>query len=34
LQAHRLAEVGRSYDEVVLALRRARAAWARVAAPR
>jgi len=33
-QAHRLAEVGRSYDEVVLALRRARAAWARVAAPR
>jgi outer membrane protein, heavy metal efflux system len=33
-QAHRLVEVGRSYDEAVLALRRARAAWARLAAPR
>jgi len=31
-QAHRLVEVGRSYDEAVLALRRARAAWARLAA--
>jgi hypothetical protein len=31
-QAHRLVEVARSYDEAVLALRRARAAWARLAA--
>jgi outer membrane protein TolC len=30
-QAHRLAEVGRTYDEAILALRRARAAWARLA---
>jgi outer membrane protein TolC len=30
-QAHRLVEVGRSYDDAVLALRRARAAWARIA---
>ncbi len=30
-QAHRLVEVGRSYDEAALALRRARAAWARLA---
>jgi outer membrane protein TolC len=28
-QAHRLAEVGRTYDDAILALRRARAAWAR-----
>jgi outer membrane protein TolC len=33
-QAHRLADVGRTYDEVVLALGRARATWARLAAPR
>jgi len=33
-QAHRLVEVGRSYDAAVLALRRARAAWARLGAPR
>jgi cobalt-zinc-cadmium efflux system outer membrane protein len=31
LQAHRLVEVGRTYDAAVLALRRARAAWARLA---
>jgi len=30
-QAHRLVEVGRTYDEAVLVLRRARAAWARLA---
>jgi hypothetical protein len=30
-QAHRLVEVGRSYDDAVLALQRARAAWARLA---
>lgn len=30
-QAHRLVEVGRVYDDAVLALRRARAAWARLA---
>jgi outer membrane protein TolC len=33
-QAHRLVEVGRTYDAAVLALRRARAAWARLAAQR
>lgn len=33
-QAHRLVEVGRSYDDAVLALRRARAAWARLVAQR
>lgn len=32
-QAHRIAEVGRTYDEALLALRRARAAWARFATP-
>lgn len=30
-QAHRLVEVGRMYDDTVLALRRARAAWVRLA---
>ena len=33
LQAHRLVEVGRVYDDAVLALRRARAAWTRYAKP-
>jgi hypothetical protein len=33
-QAHRLVEIGRTYDAAVLALRRARAAWARVMAQR
>ena len=33
LQAHRLVEVGRVYDDAVLALRRARAAWTRYAQP-
>ena len=33
LQAHRLVEVGRVYDDAVLSLRRARAAWARYAQP-
>jgi len=32
-QARRLAEAGHAYDDAALALRRARAAWARLAAP-